>query len=552
MNFKKLISPAPLPFDYDEWQKKSFNERVLMLCKAWAIQGYGAPVAVYIFYILKIFIYILVWLGFCSLPSNLGSWSTIEQWWFKPEAIGKAMAWSMLFEVLGFGCGSGPLTARYFPPFGAFLHFFRPKTIKQPLFPKLIKSNTRNWLDVILFSVYTISIVRLLIAPEINTSLILPIIITLPILTLFDKTIFIASRGEHYFIGLFCFLFPLSTIAGLKLVWVAIWIWAATSKLNRHFPSVIGVMVSNSAILRGTWFRKKMYINYPDDLRASKLSASLAHLGTLVEFIFPLVLLFSDGGTLTQTTLVIMFIFHLYITSSIPMAVPLEWNIIMVYGGFVLFGNHHNFNTLDINNIYLSIALFISLLLLPLFGNLFPKHISFLVSMRYYAGNWPYSIWLFKKGKEEELDKHIVKSAKTVEKQLQYFYDEATAKSLIAKIIAFRSMHLHGRILQRVVPKMVNNIDDYIWREGELIAGVCLGWNFGDGHIHNEQLLEAIQQRCNFESGDLRCLFVEAQPVFNPSIHWRIVDAKDGELENGYSIVKELEQLQPWCSIEQT
>lgn len=34
MDFKKLIAPQPLPFDYDEWQQKPFNERVLMLCRA--------------------------------------------------------------------------------------------------------------------------------------------------------------------------------------------------------------------------------------------------------------------------------------------------------------------------------------------------------------------------------------------------------------------------------------------------------------------------------------------------------------------------------------
>ena len=29
----------------------------------------------------------------------------------------------MLFEVLGLGCGSGPLTGRYLPPVGGFLSF---------------------------------------------------------------------------------------------------------------------------------------------------------------------------------------------------------------------------------------------------------------------------------------------------------------------------------------------------------------------------------------------------------------------------------------------
>lgn len=229
------------------------------------------------------------------------------------------------------------------------------------------------------------------------------------------------------------------------------------------------------------------------------------------------------------------------------MAVPLEWNIIMVYGGFALFGNHAMVWAFDVHSLLLITLLFVGLILLPVLGNLFPKWISFLVSMRYYAGNWAYSVWLFKKGTEEKLDEHIVKCTPTVIRQLNLFYDEQTTFSLISKVIAFRSMHLHGRILQQVVPKMVETIDDYVWRDGELVAGVTLGWNFGDGHIHNEQLLHAIQKRCHFQSGELRCLFVEAQPMFQPNLSWRIVDAKDGELEKGESCVKELEQLQPWC-----
>lgn len=548
MDFKKLISPQALPFDFDDWKQKPFNERVLMLCRSWAIQGYGAPVAVYSFYFLKIAFYIFMWTWFCSFSSGLGSLSTISNWWFQPEALGKAVLWSMLFESIGMGCGSGPLTARYFPPFGAVFHFLRPNTIKMPLFPSIFKSDKRNWLDVLLYLAFIISLIRALTSTEISASILLPVIILLPIAALFDKTIFLSARGEHYYIALICFLFPTDVIASTKLVWLAIWFWAATSKLNRHFPSVIGVMVSNSALLRIPWLRKKMYVNFPDDLRASKLSKFLAHFGTIVEYAFPLMLLFGDGGQITFIALIIMFVFHFYITSSIPMAVPLEWNFIMVYGAFVLFGNHASVWAFDLHSIALVFILIISLLILPMLGNLFPKYISFLVSMRYYAGNWAYSVWLFKKGTEEKLDDHIVKCTQTVEKQLSIFYDEKTTVSLISKVIAFRAMHLHGRVLQQVIPTMVENIEDYVWRDGELVAGVVLGWNFGDGHLHDEQLLQAIQKRCNYESGELRCLFVEAQPVFDPCLHWRVVDAKEGLLQEGSSCVKDLEQLQPWSA----
>jgi len=519
-----------------------------MLCTAWATQGYGAPVSVYAFYILKLGIYVGMWLWFCSMSETLGPVSEINSWWFEPEALIKAVAWSIIYENICLGCGSAPLTARYFPPVAAFLHFLRPGTIKMPLYPslKLPGGDKRTVLDVLLFAAHIAFLIRLLIAPEVGQGLILPTLILLPLLGLLDKTIFLSARAEHYLIALICFMFPGEAIAGWKIVWIAIWFWAATSKLNLHFPSVIGVMISNSAVLRFPWLKKKLYKSYPNDLRPGKLAGFLAHAGTIVEYGFPLMLIFGTGGQMTMIALIIMFCFHLYITTSVPMAVPLEWNFIMVYGGFVLFGHHAAIWTFAIHSPLLIIALLVFLMVIPLAGNFFPKHFSFLSSMRYYAGNWAYSVWLFKGDCNERMDDHIVKAAPTVRKQLKLFYDESTADSLIAKVIGFRSMHLHGRLLQEVLPLAVDNIDDYTWRDGELVAGVVLGWNFGDGHLHDEQLLQSIQKRCNYASGELRCIFVESQPFLKPQLKWRIADAKDGQIRSGISDVRKLQDLLPW------
>lgn len=68
--FTKFLSPEPLPFNVQEWRRQPFAERVEMLCKAWAIQGYGAPVAVYIFYILKMAVYVGGWLFFYSFSET--------------------------------------------------------------------------------------------------------------------------------------------------------------------------------------------------------------------------------------------------------------------------------------------------------------------------------------------------------------------------------------------------------------------------------------------------------------------------------------------------
>ena len=57
---------------------------------------------------------------------------------------------------------------------------------------------------------------------------------------------------------------------------------------------------------------------------------------------------------------------------------------------------------------------------MPLLGNLFPGRVSFLLAMRYYAGNWAYSVWLFRGESYRKLDR-LTKSAAWVYDQLGGF-----------------------------------------------------------------------------------------------------------------------------------
>jgi hypothetical protein len=542
----QLPSPKLPPYDVAEWQKKPFPERVKLVCQAWAMQGYGTPAPVYAVYVLKIALYVGLWFLFCSLSSGLGGPASVASWWFQPEALKKAVLWSMAFEGLGLGCGSGPLTGRYFPPIGGVLYFVRPGTTKMPLVPGLpiVGGRRRTFLDVGLYLLHYAFLFRALAAPEVTPELVLPTVILLPILGLTDKTLFLVARGEHYYTAAVCMLFPAAFLAGAKIVWLSIWFWAATSKLNRHFPAVICVMISNSPILGA--LRRRVYRGYPDDLRPSGLAHAMAHMGTIIEYGFPVLLAWSAGGLPTTIGLVVMLGFHAFITSNVPMAVPIEWNVIMVYGAFVLFGHHAEVRAYELGSPALMAYLIAALLVIPIVGNLFPRLVSFLLSMRYYAGNWAYSVWLFKGDSAQKLDRGLVKTSPMVDVQLRKFYDEVTTVALLSKVLAFRAMHLHGRALQELVPRAVDDIDAYTWLDGELVAGVVIGWNFGDGHLHDEQLLAAVQEQCGFERGELRCIFVESQPFGRPALPWRIVDARDGELARGTIAVDTLVERQPW------
>ncbi len=547
MRALSFLAPTPPPYDPLEWLKKPFHERGRMVCEAWALQGYGTPVGVYFVYAFKVLFYVGMWALFCSTSPSLGGLSTIAAWWLSPIAFQKAILWSMLFEGLGLGCGSGPLTGRYAPPFGGFLYFLRPGTTKLPVFPSLplFGGSRRTWFDVGLYLALVVTTIRALVAPEPTTSLLVPVVVLVPLIGLADRTIFLALRAEHFWTTMVCFIFAGNWIAGAKAVQLALWFFAGFSKLNHHFPSVVGVMTSNSPVTRFAWIRRLMYRQYPEDLRPSPVAAWMGHAGTVLEMTVPIVLMLSPGGWSLKLGIVLMLALHGFITSNVPMGVPIEWNVVVVYGGFALFWAHPEVSVLDLGSAPLAVFLAIALVAIPIAGNLYPRAISFLLAMRYYAGNWAYSVWLFRGDSYRKLER-LTTSAPWVYDQLAHFYDHSTSVGLVGKVMGFRLMHLHGRALPMLIPKAVDRLEDYEYLDGEMIAGLVLGWNFGDGHLHRESLLRAVQEQCGFEEGELRCIFVEAQPMGGSSMAFRIADAKTGQIEEGEIDVKALRDRQPW------
>ena len=540
-----LLDPIAPPYDPLAWAQKPFPEKSRMVCRSWALQGYGTPLGVYTVYALKLALYAWGWAFFCSFTPGMESIRSAASWWLEPVCFQKAILWSMLFEILGLGCGSGPLTGRYFPPIGGFLYFLRPGTTKLPLLPglPLLGGTRRTWLDVLLYAAGLASMIRALVAPAIGLEQLIPIVILVAILGAADKTLFLAARAEHYWTAAMVFVFGGDWIAGAKAAQAALWFWAGFSKLNHHFPSVVCVMTSNSPTTRFEWMRKLMYRSYPDDLSPSRW-AVIAHGGTILEFAVPAFLLWGSGGPATTFGLVLMVLLHLFITSNVPMGVPNEWNLMMVYGSYFLFWKHASVSVFSMPP---ATALFLAVMIIavPLLGNLFPSRVSFLMAMRYYAGNWAYSVWLFKGDSYRKLEK-LTKSSAWLHDQLGILYDKGTSVGIVGKVMAFRLMHLHGRALPLLLPKAVDRLEEYEWLDGEIVAGLVLGWNFGDGHLHHEQLLSAIQDQCGFEEGELRCIFVEAEPLLKSSLHYRIADAKSGRRHEGELAVADLRRC-PAC-----
>jgi hypothetical protein len=296
-----LMRPTPLPYDPERWSTLPFTERARLVCQAWAIQGYGSPIGAYGFYMLKLALYIAGFLGFCHFDAGYST-APLRDHLLTPIAFQKAMCWSMLFEGLGLGCGSGPLTGRYMPPVGGALYFLRRGTTKLALFPNvpLIGGVRRSWLDVLLYAALLALIVRALIAPQIGAAEAWPVVLVLAALGVCDKTLFLAFRSEHYWTTCLCFALTQDWIGGGKAVYLALWFWAGVSKLNAHFPAVVCVMTSNSPVTRLQAFRRLMYRHYPDDLRPSRVAHWAAHAGTALELGVPTLLFFATGAPWLQ------------------------------------------------------------------------------------------------------------------------------------------------------------------------------------------------------------------------------------------------------------
>jgi hypothetical protein len=454
---------------------------------------------------------------------------------------------------------------------GGVLYWLRPRTIRLPPWPgkvPLTSGDRRRRRDVALYVALLAALLTALALPgradpaigeaigansgRIPAAPLIAAIVLLVALGLRDKTIFLAARGEQWLPALVFFAFYpfVDMIVAAKLLIVLVWFGAGVSKLNRHFENVIPPMVSNTPWNPFKRIKRMHYANFPDDLRPSRGAKRLAHVGGAVgELIPPWILLFSHDTTLTTVAAVFMIGYHAFIISTFPLAVPLEWNLMFMYiTGFLFLGYPANegFGVENMDPALLVVSV-LGLLFFPVLGELRPRLVSFLPALRQYSGNWATSMWAFAPGAEAKLDEHLVKPAAMQKSQLTEVFDRHTADITLHQYLAWRSMHSQGRGLNSVmIDQLGAAIDVYEPREGEIAANAIIGWNFGDGHLHDDQLIEAIQKRCRFEPGELIVVFAESEPIGNGRQEYYVIDAAVGVVERGSWAVKDAVEEQPW------
>jgi hypothetical protein len=339
-------------------------------------------------------------------------------------------------------------------------------------------------------------------------------------------------------------------IVAAKLLIVIVWFGAGISKLNRHFENVIPPMVSNTPWLASKKIKRMHYANFPEDLRPSKLAKRVSHgPGAFGELVPPLVLLFSHNPTVSAVTVVFMVCYHAFIISTFPLAVPLEWNAMFMFiTAFLFLGypNNEGYGLANMDPVLLAVTV-AALLVLPILGELRPDLVSFLPSLRQYAGNWASAMWMFAPGAEAKLDEHVTKPALMQKQQLSAIYGAEAAEVVMQQLLGWRSLHSQGRGLNSVmINQLGDDIDVYTPREAEFSCNALTGFNFGDGHFHNQTMLEAVQKRCRFAPGEFIVVWVESEPIMNGRQEYWVWDAGVGIVERGSWAVKDAVAEQPW------
>ncbi|GAA1233655.1 DUF3556 domain-containing protein [Prauserella halophila] len=569
MGFTTADAP---PVEVETFLEKPLRERMKTLALHWVEYGFGSPKMIHTTYIVKLVIfYIIGGTALTTWTSGLGPFWDVMSWWDEPIVYQKLVLWTVLLEAVGVAGSWGPLAGKFKPMTGGILFWARPGTIRLRPWRRapFTSGDRRTVVDVVLYLGFLASVTAAVLQPGVpseslaavlpdnttglvNTAPLIPAIVLLVLIGLRDKTIFIAVRSEQYLPAMLFFttLPFMDMVIALKLLMVSVWVGAGVSKFGRHFSNVVPPMVSNSPCIPSRWGKRAHYRDFPRDIRPSGLAHFMAHVGgTFVEIATPLVLLFSTNYWLTLGAVTLMVLFHLFITSTFPLAVPLEWNILFGYAAVFLFLGFPNWQghaVWDMSSPWLAAGIVAGLMFFPVLGNLRPDLVSFLPSMRQYAGNWASALWAFAPDAEAKLNRVKRPTTNQIEQLEAMGYPPKVAEITMQQTAAWRSMHSQGRGLFSLLYKHIPDVDRWSVREAEFACNSLVGFNFGDGHLHNEDLLAAVQKQCDFDPGEFIVVWVESQAIHSSVQHYKVIDVAVGVIERGTWKVADAVREQPW------
>ena len=432
MGFTKPYLPD---VDPDTFLKKPLMERMRILAVEWAENGFGAPRMVHTIYIVKLVVFFAVGgITVATATSGLPAFWHVSQWWNQPIVYQKVILWTVLLEAIGVAGSWGPLAGKVKPMTGGILFWMRPGTIRlRPWkWVPFTNGDRRNWFDIGLYLGLLASLTVALLEPGVHSDSLSKALPAQHIRAGESRSAGRAdcaagayrSAGQDHLpgrawravpAGLFMFaaLPFVNMIIALKLVIVVVWVGAGFSKFGKHFSNVIPPMVSNT-IFAPKWVRAGPLPRVP--ARHAAVAAGGLH-GTRQWHhrrdrgpAGPVLLHQQVGDTGRGR-----------VDGRIPPVhhfdVPARGAAGMECG----FRLHHDlpvprlpelegYAPWNMTPAWLALVIAAALLFYPVLGNLRPDKVSFLASMRQYAGNWASAVWAFAPGAEAKLDR-VTRSA---------------------------------------------------------------------------------------------------------------------------------------------
>ncbi|KEG39120.1 DUF3556 domain-containing protein [Streptomyces althioticus] len=575
-----FVKPSPQPVEPTVFLRLPLRERVRVLSTHWVDEGFGTPRALHIVYIVKMLgLYFGVGIWIASATSGI-EFTDVGGWYRNIVVYQKLAVWLMLLEVIGLGGAFGPLCGHFRPMIGNIRYWIRPGTLRMAPWGGRVPftgGDERTWFDVALFAgvlaalVYPLAVRAEPVPSEVLPAgtgpqdivpphCFLPALVLMPLMGLRDKVVFLAGRSEQY-LPIMLFSALMGSIGGaadfvdlvvvFKIVICVVWIGAGVSKFGAHFEHVVPPMVSNSPAVPGRAVKRLHYRDAPNDLHPSRVAWFMAHIGgTAVEIVVPITLLLTTNPTVVLIGALCMLAFHVFIASTFPIAVPLEWNVFFGFIAIVLWVGFDpgTYTVWNFSAPILLVPVLALLLFGPVLGNLRPDLVSFLPSMRQYAGNWAASVWAMKPGVEERLNElpGVENQIDQLQRMIPTPYERDDAEMTLQKALAWRSMHSQGRGLFSLLYARLADIETRTVREGEFVCNALLGFNFGDGHMHDARLVAAVQKRLCLEPGDLVVVWAESQPIHRRTQRYQVIDAALGVVERGTWKVADCVAEQPW------
>ncbi|MBX9642252.1 MAG: DUF3556 domain-containing protein, partial [Mycobacteriaceae bacterium] len=91
-----FLKPQLPEVDIAEWSKGTRSEKIRPMARHWAEVGFGTPVVMHLFYVVKILLYVLVaWLIVLS-TKGIDGFTNVRSWYAEPIVFEKVVLYTML------------------------------------------------------------------------------------------------------------------------------------------------------------------------------------------------------------------------------------------------------------------------------------------------------------------------------------------------------------------------------------------------------------------------------------------------------------------------